>query len=263
MACHTATSASVSACPVPASAFLVLQDHRVTAVRPIRTVNRLIQSLPPARRRRLLAQCDQVHLAFGDILCEPGDPFAHVYFPLTAFISLVATVSQHEPLEMGLIGNEGVLGATLALDIDTVPLRGIVQGAGTALRVAVPRFQLELREAPALQRVLKRYLYVLMAQLAQTAACTRFHDVDARLARWLLMTHDRAHADHFHLTHKFLAAMLGVRRSGVTIAAGALQRRSLIRYVRGRITILDRARLERAACECYDAVIDDYARLLP
>lgn len=235
----------------------------MSAARPERVSNQLIQSLPPAQRRRFLAHCQRVHLTFGDILCQPGEPFAHVYFPLTGFISLVATVSHHEPLEMGLIGNEGVLGATLALDIDTVPLRGIVQGSGTALRVAVSRFQIELREAPALQRVLKRYLYVLMAQLAQTAACTRFHEVDARLARWLLMTHDRAHADHFHLTHKFLAAMLGVRRSGVTIAAGALQRRRLIRYARGRISILDRAGLEAAACECYDAVIEDYARLLP
>lgn len=234
----------------------------MTAARVDRVSNRLIQSLPPAQRRRLFACGQRIHLVFGDILCEPGKPIAHVYFPLTGFISLVATVSHHEPLEMGLIGNEGVLGATLALDVDTVPLRGIVQGTGTALRIPVARFERELREGPALQRVLKHYLYVLMAQLAQTTACTRFHEVDARLARWLLMTHDRAHADHFQLTHKFLAAMLGVRRSGITIAAGALRRRRLIRYARGKITILDRAGLEAAACECYDAVIEDYARLL-
>lgn len=235
----------------------------MTAVRPVRVVNRLIQGLPRTERSRLLAHGQPVQLAFGDILCEPGEPFSHVYFPLTGFISLVATVARHEPLEMGLIGNEGVLGATLALDIDAVPLRGIVQGAGTALRVPAAKFRADLRQGSKLLGVLQRYLYVLMAQLAQTAACTRFHEVNARLARWLLMTHDRAHADHFHLTHKFLAAMLGVRRSGVTIAAGALQRRGLIRYTRGRISILDRAGLEARACECYDAVIEDYARLLP
>lgn len=235
----------------------------MTAARPHRVVNRLIQGLPPAQRKRLLAQCQPIHLAFGEILCEPGQPFGHVYFPLTGFISLVAVVSRHEPLEMGLIGNEGMLGATLALGVDAVPLRGIVQGSGTALRMPVPRFRAELREGSALPGVLQRYLYVLMAQLAQTAACTRFHEVDARLARWLLMTHDRAHADHFHLTHKFLAAMLGVRRSGVTIAAGALQRRGLIRYVRGKINIRDRTGLEATACECYDAVVEDYARLFP
>jgi len=234
----------------------------VTAARPHRVVNRLIQSLPPAQRKRLLAHCQPVQLTFGEILCEPGRPFGHVYFPLTGFISLVAAVTRHEPLEMGLIGNEGVLGATLALDVDVVPLRGIVQGSGTALRVAAPWFRLELLRSPALLRVLKHYLYVLMAQLAQTAACTRFHEVDARLARWLLMTHDRAHADHFHLTHKFLAAMLGVRRSGVTIAAGDLQRRELISYTRGEIHVLNRTGLEAASCECYGAVREDYWRLL-
>lgn len=224
--------------------------------------NRLIQGLPRKERDRILAICEPVDLVFGEILCEPEQPFDHIYFPLTGFISLVATVRDHEPLEMGLIGNEGVLGATLALGVNTVPLRGIVQGTGTALRATASRFRVELRKSPATLQAFNRYLYVLLTQLSQTAACTRFHEVEARLARWLLMTHDRAHADHFHLTHKFLAAMLGVRRSGVTIAAGVLQKRKLLRYTRGEITILDRAGLEAAACECYDAVIDDYARIL-
>jgi CRP-like cAMP-binding protein len=223
-------------------------------------VNQLIQDLPRALRARLMARGERVDLVFGDILCEAGERFRHVYFPLTGFISLVATVDAHKPLEMGLIGNEGMLGATIALGVDAVPLRGVVQGPGTALRLDAAHFRRELREH-ALARVVKRYLYVLMAQLSQTAACTRFHDVTARLARWLLMTHDRAHADHFHLTHDFLADMLGVRRSGVTIAAGDLQRRELIRYTRGEIAILDRKGLEATACECYAAVVRDYAQV--
>lgn len=234
----------------------------MTAAPPAVSVNRLIQALPGADRTRFLARCEPVDMTFGEILCEAGDPFTHVYFPLTGFVSLVATVSHHEPLEMGLIGNEGMLGATLTLGVDAVPLRGIVQGTGTALRVPAGRFVLAMKESATLRRVLQRYLYVLMAQLSQSAACTRFHEVDARLARWLLMTHDRAHADHFHLTHKFLAAMLGVRRSGVTIAAGLLQQRGVLRYTRGEIVVLDRAGLEASACECYAAVVGDYARIL-
>lgn len=234
----------------------------MTAAPPAISVNRLIQALSSTERGRFLARCEPVDITFGDILCEPGEQFTHVYFPLTGFVSLVATVSHHEPLEMGLIGNEGMLGATLTLGVNAVPLRGVVQGTGTALRVPVSQFLLALKESVALQRVLQRYLYVLMAQLSQSAACTRFHEVDARLARWLLMTHDRAHANHFHLTHKFLAAMLGVRRSGVTIAAGVLQQRGVLRYTRGEITILDRAALETAACECYAAVVEDYAHIL-
>lgn len=225
-----------------------------------KVVNRLIQGLPRSERDRFLAGCTPVDLVFGEVLCEPDEPFKHVYFPLTGFISLVATVRAHQPLEMGLIGNEGMLGATLVLGVNTVPLRGVVQGSGRALRMSAARFRRELQRTPSLLRALSRYLYVLMAQLSQTAACTRFHEVAARLARWLLMTHDRAHADHFHLTHKFLADMLGVRRSGVTIAAGDLQRRDLIRYTRGEINILDRRGLEAASCECYGAVINDYAR---
>lgn len=224
-------------------------------------VNHLIAGLPRKDRVRLLQHCEPVDLVFGAILCEPDDSFEHVYFPLRGFISLVAAVDGHPPLEMGLIGNEGMLGATLLLGVSTVPLRAVVQGSGSAWRLTAAAFRRELRESPALLRALNRYLYVLMAQLSQTAACTRFHEVAARLARWLLMTHDRAHADHFHLTHQFLADMLGVRRSGISIAAAVLQRRNLIRYTRGEISILNRAGLEAASCECYAAVIKDYRRL--
>lgn len=232
----------------------------ITTAPPV--VNSLISGLPVKERNRLLQSCESVDMVFGDILCEPEQPFKQVYFPLTGFISLVATVSDHHPLEMGLIGSEGMLGATMVLGVNTAPLRGVVQGSGTALRMSAAQFRRSLRGSPVLLRTLNSYLYVLMAQLSQTAICTRFHEVDARLARWLLMTHDRAHGDHFHLTHEYLADMLGVRRSGVTIAAGVLQERQLIQYTRGEISILNRKGLEAASCECYDAVINDYARLL-
>ena len=209
----------------------------------------------------MLDNSELVDLVFGTILCEANQPFRHVYFPRTGFISLVAAMSGHQPLEMGLIGNEGMLGGTLALGVSAVPLRAVVQGSGSALRMTVPQFRNVLHDSPALNRILNRYLYVIMVQLAQTAACTHFHEVGPRLARWLLLTHDSAHADHFHLTHQFLADMLGVQRSAVTIAAGVLQKRKLIRYIRGDIRIIDRKGLEAASCECYEAARENYARL--
>lgn len=221
--------------------------------------NRLLEGLPRKERDRILKRCEAVDLVFGTILCEPGAPYRHLYFPVTGFISTVATLDAHQPLEIRLIGNEGMLGATLALGVNTVPLRALVQGSGTAWRISVALFQRSMRDCPALSRMLKRYLYVLVAQLSQSNGCNRFHEVEARLARWLLMTHDRAHADHFHLTHDFLADMLGVRRSGITIAAGALQRSALIGYTRGEIRVLDRKGLEARSCECYDAGLKDYA----
>lgn len=224
-------------------------------------VNRLIDRLPRKERYGVLERCEPVDLVFGDILCEPGEPYRHAYFPLSGFISLVATVGKHKPLEMGLIGNEGMLGVTLILGLDAAPQRGVVQGAGAALRMTTAQFRRILGDSPTLLRHLNRYLYGLMAQLSQTTACTRFHEVDVRLARWLLMTHDRAHADHFHLTHQFLADMLGVRRSGVTIAAGVLQKRKIIHYTRGEISILSRRGLEAASCECYEAVAQNHAQL--
>lgn len=240
----------------------MLKDASVPAAIATQVANQLIGRLPRKERDRFLARCEPVDLVFGTVLCEPEQPYRSVCFPLTGFISLVAQVGSHPPLEMGLIGNEGMLGVTMALGVDAVPLRAVVQGSGTALSMSALGFRREMQDSPALLRHLNRYLFVLMAQLSQTAACTRFHEVEARLARWLLMTHDRAHANHFYLTHQFLADMLGVRRSGVTIAAGELQTKGLIRYTRGEIRILDRNGLEAASCECYEAVIDDYSRLL-
>lgn len=231
------------------------------ATTPAQVVNHLIEVLSPAAKARMMARLEPVDLEFGTVLCEAEQTIRHVYFPLSGFISLVATVGLHPPLEMGLIGNEGMLGVTLILGVPVAPLRGVVQGSGSALRMSVPDLKVELKASPSLVKTLQRYLYVLSAQLAQTAGCTRFHEIDARLSRWLLMTHDRAHADHFHLTHQFLADMLGVQRSAVTIAAGGLQQRGLIRYSRGEIKILDRVGLEARSCECYAAVVRAYKQI--
>jgi len=224
-------------------------------------VNRLLAALPAPDRQALLQNCTTVELTFGTVLCEPEQIFRHVYFPLEGFISLVATVPKHPPLEMGMIGKEGMLGATLLLGVNVAPLQAVVQGAGTALRMSAAQLRRDLLTRPALAAVLGRYLYVLTVQLSQSAACTRFHEVDQRLARWLLMTHDRAPGDHFHLTHQFLADMLGVQRSAVTIAAGALQKKKLISYARGDIAVLSRKGLEAASCACYGTVQTDYKRL--
>src|SRR5688572_15217176 len=225
-------------------------------------VNRLIDGLPHEARNSILKLCEPVELEFGMIVCEADQLLRYVYFPLTCFISLVAKVEDHPPLEIALIGNEGMLGATLALGVNAARLRGIVQGSGTALRMTAGQLQRELSDNSALSRVVKRYLYVLLAQLSQSTACGRFHEIKARLARWLLMTHDRAHADHFRLTHQYLADMLGVRRSAVTIAAGALQKKKLIQYRRGEIRVVNRRALEIASCECYQAAIEDHRRQL-
>jgi CRP-like cAMP-binding protein len=221
--------------------------------------NQLIERLPRADRNRLLELCEPVDFNFGDILCQPDAPYPGIYFPRSGFISLVATASGHAPLEMGLIGTEGMLGASMALGVEQAPLMGVVQGKGSAWRIEASSFRRALASSTSLHRAIDRYLYVLMAQLSQSALCACFHEVEPRLARWLLMTHDRAHADHFHLTHQFLADMLGVQRSAVTIAAGSLQRRGCIHYSRGEIHILSRNALEAASCECYDAGNLDYS----
>jgi CRP-like cAMP-binding protein len=210
----------------------------------------------------MLASCEDVELILAEVLYRAGDRVPHVYFPTESFISLLTPIEGHSALEVGLIGNEGMLGITLMLEVDTAPFHALVQGGGPALRIPAPSFIHQLEQSPALRRELKRYLYVSMSQLAQTAACTRFHVVEKRLARWLLMTQDRAHSDSFHVTHLFLAYILGVRRVGITKAASSLQQRKLISYHRGEITILDRAALEAASCGCYRAGEETYARIL-
>ncbi len=215
--------------------------------------NRLIERLPRRDRTRLLDLCEPVQLVLSEVLCEAGTPTRHVYFPIDGFISLVARVDAHPGLEVGMVGREGMFGAQLVLGVATSPLRALVQGPGASWRIGVAAFKAELAANATLKRQLDRYSYVLTAQTVAAAGCLRFHLIGERLARWLLMSQDRAHADHFHVTHEFLAYMLGVRRVGVTVAASRLQRRGLITYRRGELTVLDRAGLEAAACSCYAA----------
>lgn len=224
--------------------------------------NHLIELLPDKDRLRLLAICEPVQLVLSEVLSEPGKPTSHVYFPTEGFISLVALVDGSPGVEVGMVGREGMLGAQLTLGVATAPLRALVQGAGASWRIDAAAFRRELARSVSLQRGLNRYLYVLMAQQAAAAGCLRFHLTGQRLARWLLMSHDRAHSDSFHVTHEFLAYMLGMRRVGITAAASALQRSGLIEYRRGELTVLDRSGLEAAACSCYAADRRIYVELL-
>lgn len=224
--------------------------------------NHLLTALPDRDRRRLLARCEQVDLRFLEVLCRPGDPIRHIFFPTEGFVSLITPVDGHVDLEVGLVGDEGMVGTAALMGVDASLVRALVQGAGAAWRMESATFHRELKRSAALQRNLNRYLYVTLSQLARTVGCARFHLVESRLARWLLMTCDRAHADEFRITHDFLAYMLGVRRAGVTRAASSLRKLGLIHYSRGKLTILDKRGLEDAACKCYAADKQTYHQVL-
>ena len=225
--------------------------------RDTRVANRLLATLPKKDYQRLLPELDQVTLTFADILYEPGQRIRHIYFPNDAIVSLLSEVSTSATLEVGMVGNEGMTGVPVFLGVSESRNRAVVQGAGTAMRMKAAGLRRKANGDGSLHRLLRRYTQSLLTQVSQSAVCNRFHLVDARLARWLLMTHDRLGTDQFRLTQEFMSNMLGVRREGVTVAASALQRNKLISYSRGIIKILDRARLESVACECYRVVKDE------
>jgi len=215
------------------------------------TENQLIANLPRKSRLSLMKLCEPVQLRIADILAEGDKPIAYVYFPVESFISMIAVLDCKPVLEVGMVGREGMLGAQMALGLATEPLHAIVQGGGSAWRITAAAFRDELAGNESLKATLNRYLHVTATQLAGSAACLRFHQIRPRLARWLLMTHDRANSSSFRVTHQFLALMLGVRRVGITTAAAALQRQGLVKYHRGDVKILSRRGLEKAACSCY------------
>ncbi|MEL7894110.1 Crp/Fnr family transcriptional regulator [Vreelandella neptunia] len=235
----------------------------MTSILNVPAANQLLVELPEVERNAFMAACETVELSFGEVLLQPTETFTHVYFPIDSFISLIAVVGTDSRLEVAMAGREGMLGMPLVLNVEETQLIALVQGAGSALRMTAESFQRLLPDSPVLHQRLKRYIYVVMTQLATSAACNHFHRIEERLARWLLMTQDRAGTDQLNLTHEFLAMMLGVRRAGITLAAIALQARGLIRYQRGTITVLDRPGLIEASCECYRDDCALYAKMLP
>ncbi|HEX5757414.1 MAG TPA: Crp/Fnr family transcriptional regulator [Arenimonas sp.] len=224
-------------------------------------VNRLVAALPRSERVLLLAHCVKEQLPPESRLCEAHLRIRNVLFPVTGSISLLAQVAGHPPLEIGIVGNEGVLGASLVLGVQVMPFAARVHSAGSAWRLPAGRLLRLLPDCPMLERALAHSLYLQLAQLAQSAVCTHFHEIEPRLARCLLLSQDRADGERLHLTHQALADLLGVQRSAISIAAGKLQRRGLIHYSRGEIDIRDRPGLEAASCACYATVIEDNRRI--
>lgn len=223
--------------------------------------NRLLAALPNSDRRRIMANCETVELAVADVLYVQWEPLDCVYFPTSGIVSLSISTGDLAAFEVGLVGGEGMLGIALVLDADISPERAVVHGAGLALRMDAAPLRNELRRSEALRSVVDRYVQIRLSQLAQSAICAHFHLLESRLARRLLMTQDRARANTFNVTQEVLASKLGVRRVGVTKAASALQRRRLIHYSRGDITVLDRRGLMAASCRCYKADRESYDRI--
>ena len=216
--------------------------------------NRVLASVPANNRARLRSRLEPVTLNFRQVLYEPGGTIRHVYFPVDCLISLLTSVDKRRSLEVGMVGNEGMAGMPFILGVGKSGARAIVQGSGTALRMSSAPFLEEFNRNPSLQDALYRYTFALMTQISQTAACNRFHETEARLARWLLMTRDRVGGPEFFLTQEFLSHMLGLRREAVTQAASTLKRQGVIEYSRGRLRIVNEKRLESSSCMCYRAV---------
>ncbi len=222
----------------------------------LNVTNMILDALPPRVRERINSSGALVDLKVDDLLYDRGVEIRFVYFPRSGFISRVASVEDRPRMEMVLTGREGMLGASLLTGVSQAPLRAMVRGAGTALQLSVADFQLELQNSEAFRTAVGEYLYVLLASITSTAVCSRFHAVGPRLARWLLVTHDRANADYFDLTHQVLSDMLGVQRSAVSIAANLLQEQGCISYTRGRVIIINRPALALASCDCYRVMAD-------
>jgi CRP-like cAMP-binding protein len=223
----------------------------------------LLAVLPEPESKRLLPHLELVSLPLGKALYESGDQLNHVYFPTTSIVSLLYELENGSSAEIAVVGNEGIVGIALFMGGDTMPNRAVVQSAGHAYRLPGSLLKQEFNRAGALQHLLLRYTLAMLTQMAQTAVCNRHHTVDQQLCRWLLLSLDRLPTMELIMTQELIANMLGVRREGVTEAAGKLQKAGLIRYGRGRITVLDRSGLEKRVCECYEVVRKEFRRLLP
>lgn len=224
--------------------------------------NHLIQQLPKTVRQRFLERCEPFELVLSAELSERDKTLSHAYFPRHGFISLVIDVESHPPLEVGMVGREAMLGSELILGLAKTPWRALVQGAGQSWRIPPDALRQASNDMPELRRLLQNTLMVRLHQQALASACERFHMIGPRLARWLLMSQDRAESDSFHVTQEFMALMLGVRRVGVTEAASEFQQNGLIEYHRGELTVLDRAALEAQACSCYESDKQLYTELM-
>jgi len=224
--------------------------------------NRLLAALPKDEYLQLLPDLEQFPLVFGELIYQPGALVRHVYFPTSGIVSLLADVDDGGTLEVGIVGREGMAGMSVFMGVKTSPNRAVVQGAGSALRMKATTLRTMADNGGSMPRLLRRYTYSLWAQLSQSAVCSLYHPIDARLARWLLMTRDRMEVNEFPITQEFLSSMLGVRREGVNKAAGKLQEQHLISYTRGMLTILKPAGLAAAACKCYHIIKKEYDRAL-
>jgi CRP-like cAMP-binding protein len=224
--------------------------------------NRLLAALPAKEYQRLLPELETTTLTFAEVIYAPGDTIRHVYFPNDSIVSLLAAEDHHASLEVGMIGNEGMTGISVFMGVNTSRTLALVQGAGTAVRMKAAVLRKESSHVGEFHRLLHRYTHSLLTQMSLSSACNRYHTLDARLARWLLMTQDRIGSQEFRLTQEFMSNMLGVRREGVNKVAGDLQRRELISYTRGHMSILNREGLEKTSCACYRIIKEDSDRSL-